>query len=461
MPSSAWTYMGVLDDAAVDHPWNFKLTDAELTHLLVVELLQGKPVLLNDGYLVNHPFARNAIVQRHGLLWELIQQGYVGVMARGGSRYSLDQMPVEMARSVDSFRDLVAGRRADADWPILQRRLSTLDNFLRQTQQIVDWPRYHAGSGFLALSRRLLERNATPHSLGVARHVSKSALRDFLTELTDNLSMNRDAPRSKWTSLARKYAANSDYTNEPGRFVRALMNLANELYHYNMGLMLAADNRAAISVQTQTSPAFDDLLFPPALKFLVRDLSNAPRLHVPRRISSVDPHVLAQVLDPDSRVFASRRGWLQLRDLWEVTSPERRPVVERELSAAGKEYSARLTEHVGLHVRYNEPEKFIDYVIGFGPALVGGAIGGIPGGLLGFGIGYGISRAKDRVVGSVVRKFRIEALKGELRIPQRMAEQSERAIATIKRRGAPSTIELPSEIAASFATKLEVFADPS
>src|SRR5882762_3371452 len=107
MSNESWTYMGVLDDVAAKYPWNFMLDESALKHLLIVEMLHGKRVLLNDGYLVNNALVRNELVARQGLLWELINVGFVGVMSRGGGGYPLDEMPVRMAPHIESFRALV------------------------------------------------------------------------------------------------------------------------------------------------------------------------------------------------------------------------------------------------------------------------------------------------------------------------------------------------------------------
>jgi hypothetical protein len=69
------------------------------------------------------------------------------------------------------------------------------------------------------------------------------------------------APRTLWENLAVSLADRSDVTSRPKQFVRALMNLANEIYHYNMGVMLSADLGMTVSVETQASSAFDDLFY--------------------------------------------------------------------------------------------------------------------------------------------------------------------------------------------------------
>lgn len=456
MSARSWAYFGLLDDMAIKYRWKFTVDRAFLEHLLIVEMLHGKPVLLNDGYLVQNEYLQQSIVQKRGLVWELMQSGFVGVMNRG---LALPEMPERMAKHVDSMRVLINRSDQEMPWRRLRAGLADLDRHLNDRQLYVGWPKFHSGSGYELLARRLLDRNATPHSLGIGRHVSKTAFSDFLKAFLDRLAeSNLEAPRTQWEKVAIEFGDDARYTNRPTEFVRAMMNLANEIYHYNIGIMLAADGDKRISVQTQTSPAFDDILFPPGLKVLVRDITNAPRLYVPKSVATIDPKILVTVLEPGSRAGLARERWMALRNSWENSDPINRPKVESDLRQASSDYSRELTSLLGSHVRYREPERLIDYALGeVSLAAIGAAAGGLPGGMAGFALGYGISRFKDRIAGSVVRKFRVEVFRNELRIPLEVAEYSQRVVTAIKRRGVPSSIELPPGIASTFASRLKPF----
>ena len=81
----------------------------------------------------------------------------------------------------------------------------------------------------------------------------------------------------------------------------------------------------------------------------------------------------------------------------------------------------------------------------------------LPGGLAGVAIGFGISQARKKLVGSVFKKYRVDVLQSELKIDASLAEQSRRVLNAIKRRRTPSTIELPRQIADTFAVQLKPF----
>ena len=460
MTASSWTYVGLLDDVAERYPWKFNLSKQFLEHLFVVELLHGKPLLLNDGYLVQNTYLRESILRREGLFWELLQAGFVSVMHRG---HSLAEMPEKMAKNVDSMRALVSDHVTGIEWKTFRPHLEQLDTDLRVRGQYVKWPRFHSGAGFEFLADRLLGRGASSRSLGIGQTVSNTALSDFLKAYLEALRHNNhEAPRTLWENLAIQFSQNPKYTSNGRTFIVAMMNLANEMYHYNMGLMLSAEGERRISVQTQTSPAFDDLLFPPGLEVLAQDITNAPRLYVPRSIISASPRVLVKILERGSPSNLARSNWLALRTLWEESAPENRVKVEYELRLAAQAYTSALVDLLGEHVQYREPEKIIDYALGeAGLSAIGSAIGSAFGayneGAIGLAVGYGISRFKDQIAGSVIRKFRVDVFRSEMKIPQELADYSRKVVEIIKRRKIPSTVELPPEIAASFSMNLKKF----
>ena len=96
--------------------------------------------------------------------------------------------------------------------------------------------------------------------MGLGSHVKTKVLREFLCRFIERLQQDKSGPRDYWERLAKQFAANPDYTAKPEKFVLSLMNLVNEMYHYNFGIMLAAETDVSVSVETQTSAAFDDLL---------------------------------------------------------------------------------------------------------------------------------------------------------------------------------------------------------
>ena len=138
--TQGYNYLGIIDDAVDRFPWRFKITPKSLDHSLAIQLLTGRPILLNDGYLIQHPIARESLMQRDGLLWSMIDVGFVHVMARGEIEgYTLPEMPEVMSnRGVKSYQRLVNDEIPDApSWRSLRPHLERLDKRLRDKQQLV------------------------------------------------------------------------------------------------------------------------------------------------------------------------------------------------------------------------------------------------------------------------------------------------------------------------------------
>ena len=185
--TEGFNYLGTIDDVAVRFPWRFNLTESALNHSLITQLIDGRPVLLNDGYLVQHAIARQAVLDQQSLLWELMRVGFVRVMARGGDRFTLAEMPERMHK-VSSFFDLVHDQIQGVDWPALRSALSDADSLLRPKGYLLDWPAYESGSGFAAFARRIRARGSHPRSLGMGRSVRTEVLHEFLDRFVDKIA---------------------------------------------------------------------------------------------------------------------------------------------------------------------------------------------------------------------------------------------------------------------------------
>lgn len=451
---SGYNYLGTLDDAVARHPWRFKLSGSRLNHSLAVQLIDGRPILLNDGYLVNHPMGRASVMDRSNLLWEMIEAGYVAVMARGGDRYGIHEMPERMAGRIESFRLVVEDRLGDGvAWSDYRARLEEIDARLRSGGGIVRWPGFDAGSGFRALANELVAKRSTSGSLGLGRSVGDHAFQEFLKEFMERMDKDTEGARSQWEALARTYANDPDVTGNGKAFVRSLMNLANEMYHYNFGIMLSLDLDVPVSVETQVSEAFDDLLVTPDV--LVEEIPSLPRLHVPKVVTTAPPRKLVQILEGHREVAKAREDWLLLRRAAEREGTRLPDARRKELEAAGRRYAAELSGHLGVDVSYEKTEGLMGAVLG---EAVGQAID-MTG--LGFAAGvfsaYLLSRLPDGGLGVVTRKFRVTVLKNQI-YPPELLRRSNRVVERIKRRFVPSAIEIHRDRAIEIGRSIRRFA---
>jgi hypothetical protein len=452
--------MGIVDDVVLRFPWNFKITKKSLEHSLAVQIITGSPVLINDGYFVLHPIVQESIQDKNSLIWQMIKTGYLRIMARGFGKFGLDEMPIRMATDgkVRSFQELIE----KPEWKQIQATLREVDDYLSPLGHIQPWPKFDASSGFLLFAERLLHESSS-ETVGISYVVKNQIFSDFLTMFLDSLSSDMRAPRTLWENLAVSLADRSDVTSRPKQFVRALMNLANEIYHYNMGVMLSADLGMTVSVETQASSAFDDLLVTPDV--IVEELPSFPQINIPKVILTAIPSKLVEILEPNRPVFIARQRWLDY-----LEKPiDLAPIQLRE---AGIEYAHLLAEHLGAHVNYKESEGFVNFAVGKltelpRDAIVGlaasagagvGLITGIPklGAISAVATGYMVTRLQKNMLGNVTKKFKVIALKNQI-IPPDLLLSSQKTVSKIISRRVPSAIEIDLSKARTMASRMRRF----
>ena len=451
--ADGFNYLGTIDDVVLRYPWQFEMTKDRLEYSLIVQLINGRPVLLNDGYLLQHEVAVEAINNEESLLAILIEKGFVRVLARGFNSFGLHEMPERMKDHIPTMNALVNSPL----WSELKPKVERFDRLLRDGGNYLGWPAFDLGSGFVELTKRLKERKSTPSSLGLGRIMTSNAFNTFIDEFLSLTANDKRGVRSRWEFLAKKHADNPLYTNDPQGYVRALMNLANEMYHYNFGILLSAELEVPVSVETQTSAAFDDLLV--TKDILVSEIPGLPRLRVPKIIRRVSPRKLAEVLDPETDLGKARARWMELKYDFETSNfvgQDNRT----EINAAAKEYCKRLGASFGEHIKYQETEGFIKYMFGeaVAPLSLFGlshfSHGGWPADIAGFVAGFGINRLQDWGAGIVTQKFRVGLFERQI-LPPRLIQESERAMSKIKLRRSPSSLLLDKILARRISDKVE------
>lgn len=462
-------YLGTIDDVVERYPWRFKYDTSRLNHSLAVQLLVGRPILLNDGYLVNHSMGQKAVMEEDGLLWAMIEAGFVRIMSRGGDRYSLHEMPEVMQSHIESFRLLVKNKIPNVpNWKDLRTRLEVIDKQLREQDNIIGWPRFDVGSGYRVLALKLLEQGSTVDSVGMRGTMSNRVFSDFLSRFVDRMQEDTSGARNYWEQLAKEYADTPGIKNRKA-FVRSLMNLANEMYHYNMGVMLSVDRDEPVSVETQASPAFDDLLV--SKDILVDHIPKIPVLQIPQVVATAPPAKLVQVLraDLDLDVAKARTHWVTLKRQYEEEGVEGSGTYEQELREAAEAYAATLSEHLHRHIDYRKSESLFDYVIGeltekpeaIAASMLGETVGQLAGvlgagGVVGFAAGYIISRLHEHSVGVVTNKYRVLMLKNQM-LPPQVVRKYQQVIERIKRRHIPSAIDIDKSRAQELVGRMKEF----
>jgi hypothetical protein len=313
-------YLGTIDDVVKRFPWKFAITPSYLDYTLRRHLLSGHHVLLNDGYLINHPVARDALTNPDHLLRRMLKGGAVSVVARGYSfqgttalpkrEYGLAEMPEIMAPRVKSYDDLIKGRaKGVPDWSTLRAILGTIDRELVDFGNYLSWSPYDTVSGYLALSRRLIDDSTTAESAGLERLITDAQFQQFLRLFVERMQEKpTKGPRDTWEDLAIEFSEDPDVTNVPKMLLNGLMRLANEIYHYNFGAGLTSAYGFPIRVETQPSGAFKSLLLSRGLH--LEKIEDLPLPFVPQAIINVSPDRIVGALQVESRLIQARSVYI-------------------------------------------------------------------------------------------------------------------------------------------------------
>lgn len=306
-----WTYAGVLDDMVQQYPWpglssNKSLLDTQLVYSVVT----GKPLLINDGYLVLNPECLQSLHDSYSPLRVLIRKGYLKILSRNKSR-SLEEMVLESAaHGIPTYRRLVDNRD---QWSITQNALRSVDKDLKKQDCFAGWPRVDLTSSYLALVQQLARRPLVEqkgHGLG------ENTFHDVVYRFEDALGKDPSKPRSKWETIVMQHV-------QDGAARQSLMQTANEIYHHNFGVALSGKppvelEGCEIGVLSKTSSAFANLyrsysLDPSKLINPGSGLPDVPQIELPKRVDYSKRGILEPMFYDDTPVGQERSTYLKAR----------------------------------------------------------------------------------------------------------------------------------------------------
>lgn len=427
------SYFGLLDDVVERYPFPFKIDSNRMKFELCTQLVDGKPLYLNDGYLILHPVCHQSIQDMDGLVWHLITRGFITVLHRGGDDYRLDEMPEFMAneRHIESYKKLINDEIPGfMPWKLYKGRLSHIHELLSGTKSYQQWPRYKSESGFVALSKRLIKNNLTlkkTNMFGVCW--STSIVKDFINEFIETYDMNAGGPRNYWEIMTHKYSKNILITPRPKEFEKRMMALANELYHYNFGVMLSAQSDFPISVETGNSSCFDFLFMDK--ECIADDFVKIPKLTLPQSILTAPDIEISKIMDLHRDVGVARMEWLNIKSTY---TPEDDWI---EVTKAANNYSKEISALLGSKVNLGVKEDLFGYTLGKitgdlrGEAAtavgtgIGASIGGLAGAAVGAAAGYGLARVNKYYTGKITDKYKVYILNKKIVESINMKERSQ------------------------------------
>lgn len=130
------TYSGLLDDVVERFPVTESVNQDFFTRAIVKNLFFSGDILINDGYLVNHPAARASLLDEQSILRVMMREGFVRILSRQPNRESFIDYPETMARSgSESFKSTVSL----PEWPSIKDELRRISVLLYTRNFIQSW----------------------------------------------------------------------------------------------------------------------------------------------------------------------------------------------------------------------------------------------------------------------------------------------------------------------------------
>ena len=363
-------YCGLLDDFAIRHRDRRAITRLEkLNDHLVFSVIAGDPLVVNDGYLLQNPAVREAIVNPgRSPFRQLVECGFIRILSRNGG--AIEQLAQAMAeQNISSAEQLLSDPRYQHEYqPTLASWSVELNTGFFDWFRA--WPTYRTDHVFGLMAASIIR------SLLDMRGEQRREIETFRDTLGDAVGS-----RTAWEDTARALLGSKQLSRV---IYDELMAGANEAYQYAWGCMLA-DTQNPMSVQTGVPrflSEFDLVDGAPTDEMRHPVTLFVPQLDVASKGIGRRWDLFAQAVHPASDVSRAKRRFLQALTKYNTGDG----VAEQEMRAIATEYSQTLARafarkrkaQVGFDI------TFAALSIGTSVALTGG---------LGVAIGVGITAA--------------------------------------------------------------------
>ncbi len=374
-------YCGLLDDFAVRQQDGHPITTvSELNDHLALAVIAGDPLVVNDGYLLNNPALRRAIMQPEASPFcALVEAGFVKILSRNEG--AIEHLAETMAnQNIASAQELVeAPSYVDEYQPVLAGWSTHLNSGFFDWSR--GWPAQRSDVVYRKLASdaldQLTERAQALRTRGEGTPVDAKALALFQEKLGDGMGS-----RTAWEETARALARGEELTAEA---YGELMGAANEVYQYTWGCLLA-DKSNPMSVQTRLPQLLGDKLDSDTDDQAVearRPVSLfAPDIRVARKGIGHQWDLLVQSVNTASVASKAKREYLTKLAAYYAGGD----VNDKEMKDAAREYSQVLARAFGHDKRV---QTGLD--LSFGAMAIGTSVALT--GPVGLAIGVGVTAA--------------------------------------------------------------------
>jgi len=245
-----YSYCGQLDDVVPKYTDHYSTLDF-FNLVLAKSLFFGGGLYINDGYLVNHPIAREQLLKDSSLLNVMLRHGFIRVFTRAATADQLKDMPRFMDEEQRN-RSFTLLRKSEV-WKVLEPRWFQLaDNQFRRNA-VAQWGPARNHKMFTKLMRRVLDK--APEDIGVR------CTKDDLRNLSDAFfarSPECGSARHHFEMACEEVFRPDEHASQPTA-IQSCMNVANQAYHYGFGMSLTQQH-GLTAVDTTIGRAFDEFL---------------------------------------------------------------------------------------------------------------------------------------------------------------------------------------------------------
>lgn len=291
------TYTGLLDDVMMRYSNDYASADF-FNRIIAKNLFFGGGLYLNDGYLVNHPVARQSLYNENSLLRTMLSTGFIRILTRTRDGDGLASMPKRMAdQNNATFKALVDL----AEWPEFSRVWQRIAEAAFYTNMARSWPNYDMSYGFTKLMQRAFRHDPAQIGLSNISHDEWKRIRDSFNRRRPRKS----GPRDKLEKAALKVLY--DKADIIGA-MNEIMTIGNQAYHYNFGLTLTSEETTGVAVDTTIGPAFDELLETQEID--EGALDNLPVMWLPRNFPLDHGDLFLPLITPGYDAFEAKRSYL-------------------------------------------------------------------------------------------------------------------------------------------------------
>lgn len=300
--------MGLFDDRVHAYPYRLPVppdNSKDLARMqwlvnrkLVDSILVGRPIAINDGYVAQVDALREHLSNPDSPLRIMARHGFVKLLRRN-PRQKLSKLFDKWAvdHHVDSQIEVA---RNESQWINLKEQVDEFDRDVAVGGGKIKWPNRDKDQAFNLLMLKTFERQLVfPAILRYWPDLYRSISRKFTRYVNAPDRFQDDdgkipPPRTMWERLIKQHfrQLGSNYATQPA--TRALMALANVVYHVSFAACCYADG-IRVEVETLYSPGHLADYFRPAPDYVV-ERPEIPGILIPSSLDMCDPKRLKDML---------------------------------------------------------------------------------------------------------------------------------------------------------------------